>query len=72
MPHDRFKFEGEPVYGEKDLRGRLGTAFSGGSTKKLTVMGHGDSLHGTVVMVLDAAHDAGIQDIRLAVADEEQ
>lgn len=67
------KFDGEPIFGEKELRSRLAVAFpGGGGTKKLTVLGHGDSLHGTVVMVLDSAHDTQIQDIRVAVQDEEQ
>lgn len=66
------QFDGERVGGEQELRSRLSAAFpGGGSSKKLFVMGHGDAFHGTVVMVLDAAHSNGIQDIRLAVVDEE-
>lgn len=66
------QFDGERVAGEQDLKSRLSAAFpGGGGSKKLFVIGHGDAFHGTVVMVLDAAHSNGIQDIRLAVADEE-
>lgn len=67
-------FDGEKVAGEQDLKARIMSAFPTGNDggKRLTVMGHGDAEHGTVVMVLDSAHSAGVQNIRLAVADEEK
>jgi len=41
-----------------------------GSGTRVLVLAHEDSHHGTAVMVLDAAQDAGIQDIRLAVQND--
>lgn len=40
--------------------------------KKMLVTGHGDASHGTLVMVLDAGYDAGIESIRMAVSDQEE
>lgn len=40
--------------------------------KKMLVQGHGDATHGTMVMVLDAGYDAGIESIKMAVSDQEE
>ena len=34
---------------------------------KMLVVGHGDATHGTMVEVLDAGHDAGIDLVRIAI-----
>lgn len=49
----------------------LRNAGGAGSAARVLVLSHGDSHYGTSVMVLDAAQEAGIQDIRLAVQNDE-
>lgn len=43
---------------------------SGSGATGLLVVGHGLATHGTAVAVLDAGYDAGMEKVRLAVADE--
>lgn len=63
--------DGEEVVSEQDLRVRLKSArdVTNGPTKML-LMSSGEAQHGTVVMVLDAGHDVGMADVRLAVGEE--
>ena len=42
-----------------------------GDARRLMVVGHPDASHGTAVMVMDAGHSVGIEDVRLAVKEEE-
>jgi biopolymer transport protein ExbD len=46
------------------------TRQSGSNTNKMLVLGNSDAKHGTVVMVLDAGMDAGMDEMQLAVDDE--
>jgi biopolymer transport protein ExbD len=64
--------EGEQVPSEQELRVRLRDARNApnGPTKMLLI-GSGEAQHGTVVMVLDCGYDAGMEDVRLAVKDED-
>jgi len=56
---------------EQELRVRLRTARkTGSSPSKMLVLGNGEAKHGTVVMVLDAGADAGMDEMQLAVDDE--
>jgi biopolymer transport protein ExbD len=62
--------EGEEVPSEQELRVRLKDARRAASGPlKMLVLGSGEAHHGTVVMVLDAGYDAGLEDVRLAVKD---
>ena len=36
----------------------------------MLVLGSGDAEHGTVVMVLDAGNDAGMEEVQLAVDED--
>ncbi|MBI2825217.1 MAG: biopolymer transporter ExbD [Planctomycetia bacterium] len=53
------------------LRSSMRGAGAKGSPSRLLVLAHGDAHHGMAVMVLDAAQEAGLADVRLAVRDEE-
>jgi biopolymer transport protein ExbD len=55
----------------QEIVSKLRNAGGAGSTVRVLVLTHGDSHYGTAVMVLDAAQEAGIQDIRLAVQNDE-
>jgi len=71
--NDKISVEGSEVRSDRDLMfklrdHRLGSAHP----DKLLVIGHGDATHGTVVMVLDAGRDLGMDQVRLTVQDEEQ
>jgi biopolymer transport protein ExbD len=37
----------------------------------MAVVAHGDAQYSTVVMVMDAGNDAGMEEIRLAVVDDD-
>jgi biopolymer transport protein ExbD len=41
------------------------------AVRKMLVVGHSEASHGAAVMVMDAGHAVGIDDVRLAVKDEE-
>lgn len=56
---------------EQDLRVRLhGLRQSGSSPNKMLVLGSGEAKHGTIVMVLDAGNDAGMEELQLAIDEE--
>jgi biopolymer transport protein ExbD len=55
----------------QEIVSKLRNAGGKGATVRVLVLTHGDSHYGTAVMVLDAAQEAGIQDIRLAVQNDE-
>lgn len=61
--------EGSEIPSEQELRVRLRASRQLAS--KMLVLGSGDAQHGTVVMVLDAGNDVGMEEVRLAVSDEE-
>jgi biopolymer transport protein ExbD len=58
---DTVAVDGEEVPSRQELIARLRAA----ERDNLLVMASGDAMHGTVVMVLDAGSDAGMQQIRL-------
>jgi biopolymer transport protein ExbD len=63
--------DGAEVPSEQDLRIKLrGTRRGAGSPNKMLVLGSSEARHGTVVMVLDAGNDAGMDEVQLAVDDE--
>jgi biopolymer transport protein ExbD len=55
----------------QEIVSKLRNAGGAGSAARVLVLAHGESHYGASVMVLDAAQEAGIQDIRLAVQDDE-
>lgn len=63
--------EGTEIPSEQELRVRLREARQGLGSK-LLVLGSPDALHGTAVMVLDAGNDAGMDEVRLALSDEDE
>jgi biopolymer transport protein ExbD len=38
--------------------------------RRMLVLGNGDARHATVVRVLDAGNEVGLEDVRLAIEDE--
>jgi biopolymer transport protein ExbD len=69
---DRITVNDAEVHSDRDLLFRLRDLRTSGSRPdKMLVVGHGEATHGTAVMVLDAGRDVGIEQVRLAVADEE-
>lgn len=71
--NDTIFVEGAEVHNERDLVFKLRDLKLGaGRPEKLLVIGHGDASHGTAVMVLDAGRDVGLEQVRLAVADENE
>ena len=63
--------DGAEVPSEQDLRVKLRATHHGaGSPNKMLVLGSSEARHGTVVMVLDAGNDAGMDEVQLAVDDE--
>jgi len=69
--HDTISLDGAEMHNDRDLLFKLRELRLGaGRPDKMLVVGHGDASHGTVVMVLDAGRDVGIEQVRLAVADE--
>lgn len=53
------------------LRDKMEPAGAGqASASRVLVLADGDAHHGTAVMVLDAAHEVGLNDVRLAVQEE--
>jgi biopolymer transport protein ExbD/DNA-directed RNA polymerase subunit RPC12/RpoP len=57
---------------QTDLAAKLRQLTSGtGGKSKLLVVGHSEATHGAAVLVMDTAHSVGIDDVRLAVKDEE-
>jgi len=59
------------VQNEQDLRVRLhGLRQSSSPPNKMLVLGSGEAKNGTVVMVLDAGNDAGMEELQLALDEE--
>ena len=56
---------------ERELRIKLGEARGSGSgSNKMMVLGASEAHHGTLVMVLDAGSDVGMDEMQLAIDDE--
>ncbi|MEN6459080.1 MAG: biopolymer transporter ExbD [Thermoguttaceae bacterium] len=56
---------------ERELRIKLGEAKGPGSgPSKMLVLGNSEATHGTLVLVLDAGSDAGMDDMQLAIEDD--
>ncbi|HVC95379.1 MAG TPA: hypothetical protein VND64_16910, partial [Pirellulales bacterium] len=60
--------DGEEALSPQDVIAKLRE--NGGS--HMTVRAHGECHHGTVVMVLDAGTDVGIEDVRLITDDDSE
>jgi biopolymer transport protein ExbD len=69
--NDRMTVNDAEVHNERDLLFRLrDLKTSGNRPDKMLVVGHSEATHGTAVMVLDTGREVGIEQVRLAVADE--
>jgi biopolymer transport protein ExbD len=69
--NDRITVNDVGVQNDRDLLFRLRELRTSGSRPdKMLVVGHGDATHGTAVMIMDTGREAGIEHVRLAVADE--
>jgi len=69
--NDRITVNDAEVHNDRDLLFKLrDLRTSGNRPDKLLVVGHGDSTHGTAVKIMDTGREAGIEQVRLAVADE--
>jgi biopolymer transport protein ExbD len=69
--NDRITVNDIGVQNDRDLLFRLRELrTSGDRPDKMLVVGHGDATHGTAVMIMDTGREAGIEHVRLAVADE--
>ena len=69
--NDKISVEGSEVRSDRDLIFKLRDLRLGAAhPEKLLVVGHGDATHGTVVMVLDAGRELGMDQVRLTVQDE--
>jgi len=69
--NDRITVNDTEVHNDRELLFRLrDLRTSGNRPDKMLVVGHGEATHGTAVMVLDTGRDVGIEQVRLAVADE--
>ncbi len=56
---------------ERELRIKLGEARgSSSASNKMLVLGNSEARHGTLVMVLDAGSDVGMDEMQLAIDDE--
>jgi biopolymer transport protein ExbD len=70
---DTISVEGAEIHNDRDLLIKLrDLRTSGNRPEKMLVIGHSEASHGTAVMVLDAGREVGIQQVRLAVADESE
>ena len=68
---DTVWLDGAEIPSDQDLRIKLRNARRGsGTPNKMLVLGSSEARHGTVVMVLDAGNDAGMDEVQLAVDDE--
>lgn len=63
--------DGEEITSEQELRVKLRALHDDGGANKLLVQAHGDAQYSTVVMVLDSGNDVGMEEVRLAVVDDE-
>jgi biopolymer transport protein ExbD len=69
--NDKITVNDAEVHNERDLLFKLRELrTTGNRPEKLLVVGHGDATHGTAVMIMDTGREAGIESVRLAVADE--
>jgi biopolymer transport protein ExbD len=68
---DSIWLEGAEIPSEQELRSRLRAMRKSRTISKMLVLGHGDAHQATAVMVLDAGNDIGVEDLRLAVVDDE-
>ena len=69
--NDKISVEGSEVRSDRDLLFKLRDLRLGSAhPEKLLVVGHGDATHGTVVMVLDAGRELGMDQVKLTVQDE--
>jgi biopolymer transport protein ExbD len=69
--NDKITVEGSEVRSDRELLFKLRDLRLGSAhPEKLLVVGHGDATHGTVVMVLDAGRELGMDQVRLTVQDE--
>ena len=68
---DTVWFDGAEVPSEQELLVKLRAARqSPAAPNKLLVLGSSDARHGTVVMVLDAGTDVGMEEVRLSIDDD--
>jgi biopolymer transport protein ExbD len=71
--NDKITVEGAEVRNERELLFKLHELRVAASRpEKLLVIGHGDSTHGTAVMILDAGRELGMEHVKLTVQDEEE
>jgi biopolymer transport protein ExbD/DNA-directed RNA polymerase subunit RPC12/RpoP len=69
--NDKIMVEGSEVRTDRELLFKLqDLRRTAAHPEKLLVVGHGDATHGTVVMVLDAGRELGMDQVRLTVQDE--
>jgi biopolymer transport protein ExbD/DNA-directed RNA polymerase subunit RPC12/RpoP len=69
--NDKIMIEGSEVRSDRELLFKLQDLRRGAAhPEKLLVVGHGDATHGTVVMVLDAGRELGMDQVRLTMQDE--
>jgi biopolymer transport protein ExbD len=63
--------EEEQAFGPQDLRAKLRQLGDDGfQPTGMMVVGHPEASHGTLVMVLDAGADSGMQDLRFSVSED--
>jgi biopolymer transport protein ExbD len=69
--NDKILVEGSEVRSDRELLFKLrDLRLASAHPEKLLVVGHGDATHGTVVMVLDAGRELGMDQVRLTMQDE--
>jgi biopolymer transport protein ExbD len=63
--------EDQEMPSEQDLLVKLReTLDKAQAPRRMLVLGNGDARHATVVRVLDAGNEVGLEDVRLAIEDE--
>jgi len=67
---NKISIDGAEIPSEQDLLIRLRAEKA--KFKKMLVMGHANSTHGTIVMVMDAGNDVGFESLMLSVVDDEK
>ena len=73
VDHDSMVWlEGDEVTSEQELRTKLREAHEGeGGANKMAIVANGEAQYSTIVMVMDAGNDAGMEEIRLAVVEDD-
>jgi biopolymer transport protein ExbD len=73
VDHDSMVWlEGDEVTSEQELRTKLREAHEGeGGANKMAIVANGEAQYSTMVMVMDAGNDAGMEEIRLAVVEDD-